>query len=262
MGNKVKKVILSLLILCAVALVCYFGYFLVGQLLQSDKAVTAQQEENIKKKNQLTALPVPQNEADIYDNLNNAFKKNKDAVAWLEVPETDINNIVMQADDNDYYLRRNEDGESDIYGCYFADYECGFGKAEDFSQNTIVYGHSDSTDNKDGKRFAQLHRFNDAEFAQKVPYIYLTTPEGRFKFEIFSTFYTDTDFKYVMVNITEDEKLELAKKAKSLSIHSYDIEPSKADKLLTLSTCTIKYGESADFRFVVMARLAGQINEY
>lgn len=35
-------------------------------------------------------------------------------VAWIDVPGTAISGAVMQADDNDYYLRRNELGEDDM----------------------------------------------------------------------------------------------------------------------------------------------------
>ena len=37
-------------------------------------------------------------------------------VGWLTVEGTEIDNAVMQAGDNDYYLRRNEYGEDDVWG--------------------------------------------------------------------------------------------------------------------------------------------------
>ncbi|MFZ2538771.1 MAG: class B sortase [Oscillospiraceae bacterium] len=250
-----KKVLRILIAACLIGLVVMGGVVAYQKLSQTKDTVGGKQGSSPNSKNELTALLPAENEADIYDNLDYAIKKNNDAVAWIEIPETDINNIVMQGDENDYYLRRNEDKENDIFGCYFADYECGFGKYDDFSQNTIIYGHSDSTDNPDGKRFAQLYRFTDPEFAKKVPFIYVSTPEGRYKFEIFSTFYTDTNFDYIQVNINEEQKLELANKAKSLSTYNYNVEPSLSDKILTLSTCTVKYGTDANYRFVIMAKL-------
>lgn len=250
-----KKVLTSILIIGSILLIALGGYYAYTKLSNQNEVIPLVEQTRQRKKGDGLADMVVENQADIYDGLSYAIKENHDAVAWLEVPETDINNIVMQGDDNDYYLRRNEDGEDDIYGCYYADYECAFGEYDDFLQNTIIYGHSDSTDNPDGKRFAQLHRFADEEFAKKVPYIYVSTQEGRYKFEIFSVFYTDTNFKYNMVNINDEEKLELANKAKSLSIYDYGLEPSLNDKLLTLSTCTVKYGADKDYRFVIMARL-------
>ena len=253
-----KKVLITIVSICVAGLVVVGGFFAFKALssTQADEVVYVEEMPDV-----LVDMPPAKNDADIYDNLDYAVQKNQDTIAWIEIPETDINNMVMQGDDNDYYLRRNEDKKDDIYGCYFADYECAFGGYDDFSQNTIIYGHSDSIDNPNGKKFAQLHRFTDPEFAKKVPYIYLTTPQGKYKFEIFSVFYADvgvtseSKFDYIQVNIDEQKKLEIAELASSLSIHDYGLEPNLSDKLLTLSTCTVQYGEEVDYRFVVMAKL-------
>ena len=58
-------------------------------------------------------------------------------VGRLTVEGTEIDNAVMQAGDNDYYLRRNEYGEDDVWGCYFMDYAC-----SPSSLNLVIYGHS------------------------------------------------------------------------------------------------------------------------
>ena len=44
-----------------------------------------------------------------------------DIIAWLTLPDTAVNYPVTQAEDNDYYLRRDSDGNEDYRGCYFAD---------------------------------------------------------------------------------------------------------------------------------------------
>lgn len=46
---------------------------------------------------------------------------NPDTVAWLTIPGTNIDGPVQQGPDNDYYLRRDSDGNEDYRGCYFAD---------------------------------------------------------------------------------------------------------------------------------------------
>ena len=56
--------------------------------------------------------------------LEDAKSQNSDVVAWLTVPGTEIDDPVVQAADNDYYLRRTWLGESDVWGSYFLDYEC------------------------------------------------------------------------------------------------------------------------------------------
>lgn len=208
----------------------------------------------MKTRYNITKLMYAANAGDALENLVAARGMNSDAMAWISIPETDINGAVMQGMDNDYYLRRDENGDYDIYGCYYFDYECSVGDVDIMPQNTIIYGHSDSTDNPNGKRFAQLYRFLEDDFAEKNTEITLTTLGGTHKFEIFSVFYTDTDFQYNLVNINSEEKLQIANTAKSLSIREYDVKPLITDKLLTLSTCTVLYGTD-NHRLVVMGRL-------
>lgn len=193
--------------------------------------------------------------SDIPSLLTYAMDKSMDAVGWLDVPGTDISNVVMQGSDNLYYERRDEDGNYDIYGCYFLDVECSMGKRSDFLPNTVIYGHSDLTDNPDGPRFSQLFRFVDDAFANEHKYMYITTLEGRYTFEIFSVFYTDTSFDYIRVHMTDEQMLALAGTARERSIRDYGIQPVAGDKLLTLSTCSVRDGNDGTHRFVVMGRL-------
>lgn len=257
MKKGFKKALGLVIAAAALAVLGYGGWYLYENVILPTQAPTIADPltgEKVKELKELTSLPLPKVEADVYDNIAYAEALNHDVVGWLQIPSTDINNLILQGDDNDFYLRRNENKSPDIYGCYFLDYECGLGKADDFSQNTVIYGHSDSTDNKDGKRFAQLYRYLDDEFAKENPYIFVTTADGKFVFEIFSVFYVDTTkMNYIKVNITEEEKLELAKSAKELSIRDYKIEPQLSDKLITLSTCTVKYEDT--YRFVVMGKM-------
>ena len=238
----------------------YFAYqIMVTQQNETQlAAATEQKAPAVTQKKALSRMRTPKNDADVMDILSYALSKSKDAVAWLQVPGTEINNVVMQGDDNYYYERRNEDGESDIYGCYYLDYESGMGAREDFSQNSVIYGHSDLTDNPDGPRFSQLFRFAKLDFAQNTPYLYVTTQQEQFVFEIFSVFYTDADFDYIRVRMGDQQKLSLAQQAQEMSIYEYPVELSADDKLLTLSTCSVRYGKGEGKRFVVMARLLPQ----
>lgn len=206
----------------------------------------AQAELNVKKK--------AANYAEMMDALDYEIQQNRDTVAWLKIKGTDINNSVLQSFDNAYYLRKNERREYDPYGCYFADYECSIGKREELSRNTIVYGHNELTDDPDGRRFAQLYRFLNPEFAAATPCIEFCTMQDQMEWEIFAVFYTHVDFNYIDVNITEEEMGEIIATARQKSIYDYGVEVGAKDKILTLSTCTTRYGDSSH-RFVVMARL-------
>ena len=44
---------------------------------------------------------------DVSKELEQAVKDNSDVVGWLQVPDTKINEPVVQTTDNEYYLRRD-----------------------------------------------------------------------------------------------------------------------------------------------------------
>lgn len=194
-------------------------------------------------------------DAEKLEKLMYEIKKNEDTVAWLEIPGTDINNSVLQYHNNTYYERRDERKKNDIYGCYFADYECSLGKREDFLTNTIIYGHSDLKDNPDGPRFSQLFRFIDPQFAKENRNIYLSTTWETMVFEIFAVFYTDVNFDYIRVDLSEADFSEIVNGAITKSLHNFQNAPKYGDKILTLSTCSVKNANDGTGRFVVMGKL-------
>ena len=253
------KVIIALVAVLLAILLAIGGLFVYQNIIQPAQASASEEEDAVDpektNKGPLGRMRDAKTPSDIPNLLTYAFKKSLDAVGWIDVPGTDINNVIMQSTDNLYYERRNEDGESDIYGCYFLDMECALGRRSDFLSNTVVYGHSDLKDKTDGPRFSQLFRFLDDGFAAENKYMYLTTLYGRYAFEIFSVFYTDISFDYIRVHMTDEQMLALANQAKSLSVRDYGIQPQAGDKLLTLSTCSVRDGNDGTHRFVVMGRL-------
>lgn len=248
------KAVIALLVAALLGLAGFAGYYYYTNTQAAAPANTPSQSA---PPGTVTAgdKVKPKVQADVVDNLDAAMRMNDDTVAWLAVPGTDINDSVLQAIDNWYYLRRNEKKEDNTYGCYFADYECQIGAREVFAGNTVIYGHSDLKDNKDGPKFSELFRFTELDFAQKTPYIYLTTTEGKTTWQIFSAFYTDTSFDYIGVHLEPKELTAMAAKAAGLSLYDYGVKVTGEDKLLTLSTCSVKDGTDGTHRFVLMARL-------
>lgn len=197
----------------------------------------------------------PSTTADLLEAIAGDIEKNPDTVGWLSVPGTDISDSVQQSYNNSYYLRRTKLQEEDIYGCYFADYECSFGTRDQLSQNTIIYGHSDLKDNKDGPKFSQLFRFTDFEFAANTPYVNFSTLVDGMNWQVFAGFYTDTSMKYIYSKYSDEAFLQLVEEAKTKSVFSYNVPVSAQDKILTLSTCSVRDGTNGNHRFVLMARL-------
>lgn len=208
-------------------------------------------------------LKVPQ----VMEKLDKAIAKNSDVVAWLTLPNTTVDEAVVQAKDNEYYLRRDVERKYAYEGCYYMDFESVmFNDGKDLATNTIIYGHNlgkpiGVKDDPNGVKFAQLLKLNQEETAKKTPYVYLTTKGETHIFQIFAAFYCESFTKPVSYHHPEysTQQMEaLTADARARSTYLYDVTVTGDDKLLTLSTGTYRYGaysQNPDQRFVVMARL-------
>ncbi|MDY4192396.1 MAG: class B sortase [Oscillospiraceae bacterium] len=192
---------------------------------------------------------------ELAEKLKDAVAQNTDVVGWLNIPNTTIDEPVVQTNNNTDYFRRDWLGNYQFSGCYWVDYECNVGARTDLMQNTIIYGHNLNDDKKDGVKFAQLMNFADLEFAKNNPYIYFSTPTDDMTWQVFAAFYTDTKLNYIKPTMSVTDYNSLLTEAKLRSEHNYDVNVTVNDKILTLSTCTYKYGARTDQRFVIMAKL-------
>jgi len=257
-----KKAMIAFAGLAVIALLGGIGYILFfmeeetpDTVLVNASSEQAGQDGTSSSQPRLNTRKNVETEADLLDALDYEIKQNQDTVGWLRIPGTDINNSVLQAHDNTAYLRRNERREQDPYGCYFVDYECSVGAREEFSQNTIIYGHSDLKDNPDGPRFSQLFRFTDPEFAKNTPVIQFSTLDNFMNWQVFAVFYTDLEFNFINPNPPGGVD-QMAATAMSKSLYDYGVTVGSDDHVLVLSTCTIKYGANdTNHRFVIMAKL-------
>lgn len=230
---------------------------------------TPVEEENPQEQEETSDFKAPT----FIPQIQDAVAKNSDVKGWLNIPDTTINNAVVQAADNDFYHRKDELKNYSWTGSFYADYECNLANRADLSANTVIYGHNvHYDDNKDKERFSQLFHFTDLDFAQEHPYVYFsingtdpTLEENHMVWQIFSVFYTTTDFHYTQVKkdmsgtsqeeMTEEQLMSIVNEAKARSEYNYNVEVTGQDKILTLSTCSYKYGRRNDVRFVVMAKL-------
>ena len=65
----------------------------------------------------------------------------------------------------------------------------------------------------------------------------------------------EKDLVTALLEITDAQLMNIITEARDRSEYDYDVTVSGTDKILTLSTCSYKYGRRKDVRFVVMAKL-------
>ena len=204
------------------------------------------------------AAPAGAGPQDIQVDFAALTTQNADTVAWLYLPGAGINYPVVQAADNDAYLRRSFTGEQSIAGTPFLD----FANSADFSDgNSIVYGHNMF----DGSTtmFSSLPRYTDAEFWQENPDIRLLTPDGGEKvYRIFAVCQFDVTQSGAAADYyrqdfrSAEHQAEYIQTLQSRSVIQTGETVPAGSTLLTLSTCDRSlYGGNG--RLVVIGYLAG-----
>ena len=104
--------------------------------------------------------------------LKDARKKYADAVAWLYMPGAEVDDPIVQAKDNAYYLQKDENGNYSEWGCYYAHCDNRLSSRSKLDRNTVIFGHSASNCDPDGPKLTKLHRYMDADYVKGNPYVY------------------------------------------------------------------------------------------
>lgn len=247
-----------------VAVLC-FGYFAYDQYQTYRSASDTQQLASIKEQNKTpgtahrpqietdeTDENTKEKEPEVLEDYKTLLNMNKDLIGWLKIADIGIDHPVMQAGDNDYYLRRNFDEEYDKNGCLFLDYQCDI-----LNRNTnwIIYGHNMQS----GNMFGKLDKYSDEEYYKAHPKFEFDTIYEKGAYEIVYVFrskiYNEDAvvFKYYQFLDVQSEVEFNSNMAemKKLSLYDTGITPEYGDELLTLSTCDYQENNG---RFVIVAR--------
>ena len=172
--------------------------------------------------------------------------RNPDVVGWLYCPDTVINYVVLQTEDNMTYLHTDIDGNYSSYGTLFV--EC-LNQKGFTDTNNIIYGHHMN----DGKMFAKLIDYSKQETYDQHPVFYLNTPDQNYRIELFSAYVTDmnSDTYKISFESAEDNQAWLDSIIAQSAFES-NVSVKPGDQILTLSTCTYEYD---DARFVVHGKM-------
>ena len=162
------------------------------------------------------------------------LEMNSDVVGWIRFDEpSEINYPVVQGRDNEEYLKRTFEANTNKLGTLFVDVN----NPGDFSgRNTFIYGHN----MKNGSMFAQLLKYKNDSFYKEHPYFYIYTPDGKVRtYEIFSSgVVKDTSDSYIMDYADDAAFQTYIDYIKQQSAYPTSAEVTTASKIVSLSTCT------------------------
>lgn len=183
---------------------------------------------------------------------------NPDYVGYVSIPGR-VNEAVVQAQDNDYYLKKNIRGQTRQCGTVFADYRDVVSDYADLqSDNIILYGHNQ----QDGTMFGELDYYKwDYKYWLQNPFIYFDNKYEHSTYVIIASFVINTDpehdngyvFDYQnYINFSDSYPFETFIKELNERSHFHTgVDVNENDKFITLSTCSYEWEPS---RHVIIGR--------
>lgn len=240
-----------LVISCVFAAVFVISAATLGMMLnryrQADVVYEDLQDRYVSQKAKQTSEDTATGQAPIHVDFDKLLKKNSDIVGWLYCEGTSIDYPVVQADDNEYYLRKDLNGKYIVSGTLFVDYRC---SAVGTNQNLIIYGHNMR---RGTAMFSTLTKYKEQDYYDEHPTLYYLTPDGNYKIELFAGMVTSANSEIYMPEFGDSESFKtVLQKLKAESTFVSDVSVSEADQIVTLSTCSYEFGNA---RYVIFGKL-------
>lgn len=240
--KRIRGCIQNCLIVILILIIGFCGYKIVPQLIdgyKSDKEKDA--IADIVDRNSLK-------KAFTQETYNSLKAENSDFIGYLKFDSELLSTPVVQAKDNDYYLRRSFYKEYNEQGIPFMDYNC-----TNYSQNIVIYGHNVYYD--DTAMFSPLASLEKQEvFEQNQTFKLYLDGEVR-SYKIVNIYEVDTSqssFEFQRPNFTDEEDFEswyVTPRQNNLITANDTL--TYADNFVTLQTCKRFYQST---RILIIAK--------
>lgn len=204
------------------------------------------------------------------DEIADYVAQNPDTVGWITVGGTAVNSVVVQGDDNDFYLNHDFYGNSKQAGAVYADYRCNISDYSfNQSDNIIIYGHNQA----DGSMFGTLQYYkvtkNDSSrfsFYKEHPTFTFSNLYEEYTYKIVAVFVSESSgtqsrdgqyfdvFNYIRFKKDPSEKRTFEKFVNNINERTEiltGVDMQEGDKFMTLFTCSNEFDDS---RFIVIGR--------
>lgn len=301
MNQKIQKMFQIVAILLVIVALSMVGFLVYSKLIENNETsnvyattitiIDNQSSGDIVIDEEILSQSVgimEDKEEDIIE-LYNKFKAiNEDTVAYLRIRNSNMNFPVVQSNtvcsthhvvDNCYYLYRDIYKRSAVNenAIQFVEANNVIGNTiKDFDQNTVIYGHTWSNSEKNGKaarigdpvdkQFGQLVSYTDMEWLKSHSVVELTTGVEKTYWIPQFVVYTDcikttypNGFNFIKRTLNNSDIQKLYDRSVIVNPDTVDVD---TDKFLLLSTCNYKYGSSKINRFIVVFKYIEADNYY
>ena len=231
-NKKYKKAILNLILyIILLSILIYSGIKIFKWY--KDKTNNNKIVEQIK-----STVIVEENNEDGNENgytvdFNKLKEQNNETIAWLKINNTNVEYPVVKGTNNSFYLNHSFDKSKNSAGWIFADYK---NKFDNTDKNIVIYGHN----MRDGSMFGSMLNILDAKWYENEENTNITlyTENEKCIYKVFSIYKIENEDYYIKTEFKNDNEFEeFVKNLKKRSIKDFNVDISKDDNILTLSTC-------------------------
>lgn len=241
--NKPKSKIINLfhIISLIIMIICAIYIFLWFKESKHNEEIAKVAEEAVTEK-----YNEEEKKVETIIDFESLKKINSDVIGWIKVNNTKINYSVVKCKDNSFYLNHSLDKAYNGHGWPFVDYR---NRMDGTDKNITIYGHNI----KDGSMFGTLENILSEEWYKNKDNLNISfiTESGTQNYEVFSVYEIKKETYYTTNNFKNDTEFEsFINNIKSRSIYDFNVDISKDDQILTLSTCA----DNNTYRTVLHAR--------
>lgn len=154
---------------------------------------------------------------------------NQDIIGELVIANSNFKEIVVQTNDNEFYLDHSVDKTYNRLGSIFMDYR---NMVDD--RKIIIYGHNSEDIYTE---FNLLENYLNFDYYREHQDIYFKTINNNYHYKIFSVFIVINDYRYINLNFSDDEYNKHLKYLKEQSVYDTYIDVNDNDEIIVLQTC-------------------------
>lgn len=227
-SKKYKKTILNLILyIILLSILIYSGIKIFKWY--KDKTNNNKIAEQIKS----TVIVEEENGDEYTVDFNKLKEQNNETIAWLKVNNTNVEYPVVKGTNNSFYLNHSFDKSNNSAGWIFADYR---NKFDNTDKNIVIYGHN----MRDSSMFGSMLNILNAKWYENEENTNITlyTENEKCMYKVFSVYKIENEDYYIKTEFKNDNEFEdFIKTLKKRSIKDFNVDVSKYDNILTLSTC-------------------------
>ena len=227
-------ILISIMIVTGIMIIRWFKENMQNQDIAENIAETINVDENVETVEKYSV------------NFEELINTNSDTIAWIKVNGTKIEYPVVKSTGNDFYMTHSFNKSYNSAGWVFMDYRDRFDGTDN---NMVIYAHN----RKDGSMFGTLKNILTEEWQSNeenfiIPFI---TKNEKAEYQVFSVYKIEKEDYYITTNFKLDTEFEkFIATIKSRSKKDFNVEVSKEDNILTLSTCA----DNNKYRVVLHAK--------